>query len=288
MPNQRARPTLRRRRLGEQLEARRAAANLSLEAAAALMGWDKFKLSKIENARQHIAARDVELLLSHHYGVEDAQFINSMTALARDTGKRGWWAGFGAVGDSYEDLLSVDDDASDMRFYSSDLVPGLLQRGPYAGQVINSTAINRSAEDKEGFVRLRLARQSVLERSPNPLRLWAVIGEAALRHTFPDPDAMRDQLAYLLEASTRTNITVQVMPLLNGAHPGIAGMFNIISFPSPWPTVVNLENLRGGTFVEGTQDVAIFEDAFSQIVANALSPDESRDTIKMILKEQHA
>ncbi|MEW1632642.1 DUF5753 domain-containing protein [Streptomyces sp. NPDC093801] len=286
MPNQRARPTLRRRRLGEQLEARREAASLSSEAAATLMGWDKFKLSKIENARQHISAKDVEALLGH-YGITDAAFVGAMADLARDAGKRGWWTGFAQAGDSYQDLLSVDADAETMRFYSPTLVPGLLQRGAYARQVINAAAITRTDEDKEGLSRLRLARQSVLERSPNPLRLWAVIGEAALHHKFPDVDAMRDQLAYLLEASTRKGITIQVMPLHCGAHPGLAGMFNIISFPSPWPTVVNLENLRGGTFVEGTADVAIFEEAFGQIVANALSPDQSRDTIATILKENH-
>ncbi|MFJ9646497.1 Scr1 family TA system antitoxin-like transcriptional regulator [Streptomyces sp. NPDC101206] len=87
--------------------------------------------------------------------------------------------------DSYKDLLSVDVDAEGMRVYSPTLVPGLLQRGAYARQVINSSAITRTDEDEEGLSRLRLARQSVLERSPNPLRLWAVIGEAALHHKFP-------------------------------------------------------------------------------------------------------
>lgn len=286
MPNQRARPTLRRRRLGEQLAAKRDEAGLSLEDAAALMGWDKPTLSKIENARRHISTKEVEALLGH-YSVTDTEFINAMAALARDAGKRGWWAGFGDVGDSYQDLLGVDADAEGVRFYSSSLVPGLLQRGGYARQVINAAAITRTDEDKEALSRLRLARQSVLERSPNPLRLWAVIGEAALHQKFADPNAMRDQLAYLLEASTRKGITIQVMPLDCGGHPGMVGMFSIVSFPSPWPTVVNLENIQGGTFVEGTGDVKIFEEAFDQIVATALSPDKSRETIRKIMKEKH-
>lgn len=287
MPNQRARPTLRRRRLGELLTAKREEAGLSLEDAAALMGWDKPTMSKIENARRHISTKEVEDLLGY-FGVTDRAFIGAMAALARDAGKKGWWAGFGALGDSYQDLLSVESDAEAVRFFSPNLIPGLLQRGAYIRQVINASAITRTDEDKDSLSRLRLARQSVLERSPNPLRLWAVIGEAALHQRFPDPEAMRDQLAYLLEVSTHKGITVQVMPLDCGGHPGLAGMFSIFSFPSPWPTVVNLENLRGGTFVEGTNDVTIFEEAFDQIVATAQSPDESRETIKKIMEEKHS
>ncbi|MFE7413957.1 Scr1 family TA system antitoxin-like transcriptional regulator [Streptomyces laurentii] len=78
------------------------------------------------------------------------------------------------------------------------------------------------------------------------------------------------------------------MPLDCGGHPGLAGMFSIVNFPSPWPTVVNLENLRGGTFVEGTTDVTVFEEAFEQIVATAQSPDASRETIEKIMKEKHS
>ncbi|MEU7022420.1 Scr1 family TA system antitoxin-like transcriptional regulator [Streptomyces sp. NPDC046203] len=45
--------------------------------------------------------------------------------------------------------------------------------------------------------------------------------------------------------------------------------------------------MRGGTFVEGTTDVAVFEEAFDQIVATAQSPDASRETIKKSLEEKH-
>ena len=46
-----------------------------------------------------------------------------------------------------------------------------------------------------------------------------------------------------------------------------------------------LENLRGGYFVEGTDDVKEFESAFELIVAAALPVDQSRETIKKIVEE---
>ncbi|KUO23100.1 Scr1 family TA system antitoxin-like transcriptional regulator [Streptomyces dysideae] len=64
---------------------------------------------------------------------------------------------------------------------------------------------------------------------------------------------------------------------------GLAGPFDIVSFSGPWPTVVNLENLRGGFFMEG-DDVATFEAAFERTVATALPVDVSRETIKKIME----
>ncbi|MFD5425498.1 Scr1 family TA system antitoxin-like transcriptional regulator [Streptomyces sp. NPDC127084] len=43
-----------------------------------------------------------------------------------------------------------------------------------------------------------------------------------------------------------------------------------------------------GIFVEGAADVAVFEEAFEQIVATAQSPDESRETIKKIMEEKYS
>lgn len=63
-------------------------------------------------------------------------------------------------------------------------------------------------------------------------------------------------------------------------HPGMLGFFHVIRFPAPWPTVINLENIRGGYFVEGTDDVKVFETAFDRVVATVLSVDDSRERLK--------
>jgi hypothetical protein len=62
------------------------------------------------------------------------------------------------------------------------------------------------------------------------------------------------------------------------------GLFEIVRFRAPWPTVVSLENLRGGYLVEGTDDVKVFENAFERVVAAALSVDDSRQKIKNIME----
>jgi hypothetical protein len=117
------------------------------------------------------------------------------------------------------------------------------------------------------------------------LKVWAVIHEAGLHQRFASqPSLMREQLRHLMDMADLPNITIQIMPLASTPHPGMLGIFEVVRFPDPWATVVLLENLRGGHFVEGTDDVQWFEDSFERVVAAALSVDDSRELIKNLLE----
>ncbi|MET8807900.1 DUF5753 domain-containing protein [Streptomyces sp. NPDC004546] len=96
---------------------------------------------------------------------------------------------------------------------------------------------------------------------------------------------MTQQLQHLLDMADLPNVTIQIMPLAATPHPGMLGPFEVVRFPNPWPTVVNLENIRGGYFVEGTDDVKVFETAFDRVVAAALAPDLSRETIRTTMQK---
>ncbi|WP_243740931.1 Scr1 family TA system antitoxin-like transcriptional regulator [Streptomyces sp. 8K308] len=48
--------------------------------------------------------------------------------------------------------------------------------------------------------------------------------------------------------------------------------------------MVDVENILGGTFVEGTDEVRVFETAFERVVAAALSVDDSRARIRLCLR----
>ncbi|MEV6684558.1 helix-turn-helix transcriptional regulator [Streptomyces sp. NPDC051130] len=288
MPNQRAKPTLRRRRLGGLLADCRDKAGMSGEEAAARMGWHHTKLSKVENARAGVTPKDIDLLMST-YGVTDTDLISALQGLARDAGKQGWWATYGdVVANPYRDYLSLESDAVGIRFYGGHLVPGLLQRPGYAKAIITGTAMPpRTPQEVQALVDVRMARQAVLSRTDrSPLKLRAVIHQSVLQQDFRgDQSIMLDQLNHLLYMSERTNITIQVMPMSAGAHPGLLGLFSVVDFEKPWPTVVQLENILGGTFVEGTADVQQFDDAFEAIVADALSVDASRKAIMNRVEE---
>lgn len=287
MPNQRAKPNLRRRRLGALLRDCRNGAGQTLESAAARMGWDHTRLSKIENARGHITGKDLAELL-RGYGITDQAYIAALAGLAKDAGRSGWWATYGdTIATAYADYISVESDATDIRMWSPTLVPGLLQTAAYAREVIAATT-TYGPEDITARVDVRMARQSVLSRADRPLHFWAVIGEPVLHQEFPsNPEAMREQLRHLLYLADRPTITIQIMPTSVASHPGLTGLFSVVSFPSPWPALVQLESLQGGSFVEDAEDVQEFDSAFQRIVAAALPVDTSREFIKKIMEERH-
>ncbi|MCC3654858.1 helix-turn-helix domain-containing protein [Streptomyces sp. S07_1.15] len=280
MPNARPLPTVRRRRLGEALRRYRREAGMSLDTAAAAMGWIGPKLSRIETANGYIKPNEVAPLLKT-YGVQDAETVSALEGLAKDARKKGWWQTYsGVVAPAYADYISLESDAEAIRAYAPLVLPGLLQTAAYARETIAANATRRSPDEIAALAEVRLARQAVLTRPGNPLQLWAVIHEAVLHQRFPArPTVMRDQLRRLLDTAELPNVTLQIMPLASTPHPGGAGSFTLASFPGPMPEVVTLENLIGATYVEGVDEVRVFSDAFERIVAAALPVDDTQALI---------
>jgi transcriptional regulator with XRE-family HTH domain len=280
MPNARPVPTVRRRRLGESLRRFRNSAGLNLDDAAATIGWTAPKLSRIENANANIRRGEVTTLLKA-YGVTDLDVFSALEDLARDAGKRGWWQTYSnIVAPAYADYISLESDAESIKIFAPLLIPGLLQTASYARETISGITMTRTPEEIAALAELRLARQAVLTRPGAPLKVWAVISEAVLHQRFAvRPTTMRDQLRRLTDCAELPNITLQIMPLDATPHPGSAGGFSLVGFPSAMPDVVMLENLTGVSYVEGGSEVSTFTDAFSRIVAAASPVDDSKALI---------
>ena len=90
------------------------------------------------------------------------------------------------------------------------------------------------------------------------------------------------QLRHLIEVAERPNttVTLRVLPLSTGAHPGMNGSFVILSFQSPKdPPMVHLEIATEGLYLEEPSDIERYTLRFSHLVARALGPNESRAMI---------
>lgn len=249
-------------------------------------GWGDTKLSRIENANARLLAKDVAPLL-RSYGVEDPDVIVPLENLARDAHKTGWWQAYGSVvGSNYGDYMSLEADAREVRANSPHVVPGLLQTAQYAREIIAANALTRTPDEVRALAEVRMGRKVVLTHRPErePLKLWAVIHEAALhQESVVNSTMMRDQIRHLLDVTDLPNVTIQVMDQHATANAGQLTLFEIVRFPPPWPTVVNLENLTGGFFLEGDADVKVHEHAFDQIVAAALPVDKSKAKLLEIM-----
>lgn len=286
MPNAPLIPTVRRRRLGSTLRKLRNDSGLTLDQAAAAVGWQGPKVSKIENATQGLRPTDLTGLLKA-YDVTDPDVHAALEALRRDASKRGWWQTYSeVVRPPYADYISLESDADRISTWSPLLIPGLLQTAAYARETIAGITTSRTAEEVSALAEVRLARQSVLSRPDSPPKLWAVIHEAALHQRFAvRPATMRDQLRRLLDASELPNVTVQIMPLDSTPHPGLVGEFTIATFGPPLPDLVALENLGSTAYLEGVETVT-FTQAYERIRATALPPEDSLVRITE-LKEGH-
>nr|WSZ99267.1 helix-turn-helix domain-containing protein [Streptomyces sp. NBC_00857] len=272
-------PTVRRRRLGSELRRLREIANFKLEDVADQLGLTTTKLSRIETARINVKIVDLDSLLDL-YGVGDETQRRALHNLARDGRRRGWWQTYRhAISPEYADLISLEADAKNMRSYETLLIPGLLQTSAYARATINAINMTSTPEQVNALVEVRTARQAVLTR-PEPLELWAVIHESALRPSITSAPVMRDQLQRLLDISELPHVSIQVLPLDAMPHPGMAGSFTLIGFPETADLDVALvESLTSALYVEDPAEVSIYGGAFERLRANALPCDKSADLI---------
>ncbi|MFI5993176.1 helix-turn-helix domain-containing protein [Streptomyces sp. NPDC051362] len=282
-------PTVRRRRLGVKLRALRDGLGLTMEEVADKSHGEitTAKLSRLETARTAAKAPDVEMLLNL-YGAEDAELRTALLALTREGARRGWWQSYrGVLSPAYEDLISLEAEATSVRTWQIGVIPGLLQTGEYARELMTSIGMSDAVEDKvDALVEVRLARQAVLTRD-TPLGLWAIIAEGALRTQCVGSGVMRDQLGRLLERGRRPNVTIQVLPSDSPPHVGQMGSYSVLGFEDYADLdVVHVESLTAALYVEDGEQVGLYRDAFERLRAAALSPERSAERIKEI-REEH-
>ena len=275
-----AEPTVRTRRLGKELLRLREAAGLKLDDVTARTGMPGSKVSRIEKARLGVRSDDLDSLLDL-YSVDDGERRDVLHAFARDGRKRGWWQTYrDIISPAYADLISLETDAVNMRSYQSTLIPGLLQTAAYARATIAAINMTSTPAEVDALVEVRMARQSVLSR-PQPLELWAVIHEAALRPRIRGNAAlMKEQLQWLLDKQELPHVSVQVLPLDAPPHVGLSGSFAVLGFPETSDLdVVLVESLTSSLYVEDPAEVSRCGSAFEHLRAAALPLDESADLI---------
>ncbi|MTE19517.1 helix-turn-helix domain-containing protein [Streptomyces sp. TRM43335] len=276
-------PTVRRRRLGQELRRLREQKGMTAEEVAERLLVSQSKISRLENGRRSISQRDVRDLCGV-YEVEDRRIVESLMQMAKESRQQGWWHAFGDI--PYSVYIGLETDAASLRVYEPQVVPGLLQTQAYAEAVVAGALPEASAADVEKRVRVRLRRQDRIHDTRNPLRLWAVIDEAALRRTVGGRQIMRDQLERLLELSQLPHVTVQVLPFAMGAHPGLNGQYAILEFPDAVDsTVVYLEGVTSDLYLEKAGDVHSYSVMYEHLRAQALNVDQTREFVEGIAKE---
>ncbi|MFJ8534199.1 helix-turn-helix domain-containing protein [Streptomyces sp. NPDC093591] len=276
-------PTVRRRRLGQELRRLRELKGMTAEEVAERLLVSQSKISRLENGRRSISQRDVRDLCGV-YEVEDHRIVDSLMQMAKDSRQQGWWHSFGDI--PYSVYIGLETDAASLRVYDPQVVPGLLQTKQYAEALIAGALPETPPAEVEKRVQVRMRRQERISTEENPLRLWTVLDEAALRRVVGNRSLMRDQLEQLVEQSQLPHVTVQVIPFDMGAHPGLNGQYAILEFPDAADSsVVYIEGVTSDLYLEKANDVQKYSVMYEHLRAQALNVDQSRQFIADIAKE---
>ena len=278
-------PTALRIILGAHLRRMREAAAISRSDA----GWEirssESKVSRMELGRVGFKERDVSDLLSL-YGLDDGEERERLLALAREANNPGWWHRYGDVLPSwFHSYLGLEAAAAMIRTYELQFVPGLLQTAEYVRAVVQLGRGLIPAEEVDRRVALRTSRQSVLTR-PNPVRLWAVVDESALRRPIGGVKAMIQQLEHLIDATDMPNVTLQVMQFQGGGHAATGGAYSILRFPEQdLPDVVYIEHLTSALYLDKLEDLDQYTATMEALCVAAPPPNKTRDILAGIKKE---
>lgn len=284
MPKPRPTPTVRLRRLAAEIRRLREAAGLTQEEVAERTGKDRSTLYRLESAQQR-PQRATLIQLLDLYGASQEQRTELLTVL-REAGQLGWMQPLRAdLPPVYSDYIGFESEARSISNYESLYIPGLLQTEEYARAVIRGTLPYASTEEVETRVSARLERQAQLS-GDDPLQLWAIMDEAAVRRIVGGRPVMREQLVRLHEAAALPNVTVQVVPYEAGAHPGMPGAFIVLEFPDPVDqSLVYTESLAGGLFLEDDLEIRRYILLFDHLRAAAMRPGQTLTLLAEIAEE---
>lgn len=284
MPDSRRSPTLRRRRLSAILRELRARDGRTAKEVAAVLEWPASKLTHMERNEWKLPrVHDIRALLDV-YGVSGERERDELFRLARDGRQRGWWHAYREMlSESYSTYIGLESEAETLLIYQPLVIPGLLQTDDYARALIQAGPAEVDSAGVEQRVDVRRERQAILA-ADHPVRVWAVIDEAALRRSGGGPEIMRKQLQHVAGMARSARVTVQMIPFTAGLHAGVTGgSFTILQFPDAADQdAVYVDTFAGELFVEELEEVGRFHLAFRHLVGAALSP---MDTLAAISAE---
>ncbi|MFD8499469.1 helix-turn-helix domain-containing protein [Amycolatopsis sp. NPDC059657] len=276
-------PSVRLRRIARVLREWRSRTEFTQDGAASRAGWSRAKQSRLEAATPPIRPADV-MTLALVYDIPEAE-REALFNSAQSAQAPGWWGSVeqGALAADVLDYVQLEAEATGLRTFKVDLVPGLFQSRDYAAAVARAFVPSFPEEITRSGVEARIQRQSRLV-DQNPLRVEAIITEAVLHLEVGGPEVMRRQRGRLLELAALPNVELRVIPADAGAYASMGVPFNILSFngtPTD-PDVGYVELLGRGVYLERSEDIEPYSLAFGGLRNVALSTEDTSALISAL------
>ncbi|GAA1578154.1 helix-turn-helix transcriptional regulator [Kribbella hippodromi] len=279
-------PTALRIMLGVHLRRLREDAGVSRSDAGWAIRGSESKISRLELGRVGFKVRDVDDLLTL-YKLDDPEERDRLLTLAREANNPGWWQRYDDLTPSwFHSYLGLEMAADLIRTFELQFVPGLLQTPEYARAVVQlgqqDQPLSRPEQDR--LISLRMSRQEVLTRQ-RPARLWAVVDESVLRRPIGGVKVLRAQLVFLLEASRRHNVTLQIIPFEKGGYTATGGAFTLLRFnDSDLPDIVYIEHLTSAIYLDKRDELDTYAVTMDAVSITAAQPRETENLIRRAIE----
>lgn len=291
MPEEMTGSTVPRRQLGRYLRDLRQQQRLTVRTAAERLEWSEAKIWRIETGQVSLRSLDVEAMC-RIYGAS-ATLTEALMGLARETKARGWWHAYGdVIPEGFDLYIGLEEAASSLAWYESELIPGLLQTEAYAHTLIEADNPGVGGEEIDRRVHVRLARQALLTRRTAAPQLRIVLNEAIVKRPIGGTAVMREQLRRLLEVGELPNVSLRMMPFDIGLHPGVmSGPFVILRFPrngdgrETEPPTVYVDGFTGALYLDKPGEIDRYDKAFAGVQDSALPEGPSRAMIHQAARE---
>ncbi|WP_166383282.1 helix-turn-helix domain-containing protein [Catellatospora methionotrophica] len=265
---------VRGRKVGLALRALREQKGYTADFVAEQLGCSQGKVSRIELAQSNVGKGDLFLLLDL-YGVTELAERERMWELAREARRPGWWERV-APDERLATYVAFEHEAAEIAAWNANVVHGLLQIEQYARALFLVAPIDRSAEELERVIQVRMTRQRRIQ--DGSLKLWWILHESVLERPYGGPEVFAQQLSHLV--AMRNKVTIQVLRKDTARHFNL-GAYTIMQFAEA-PTVTFLETVVGELPLDDPSHIPAYQENYNRLRAEALNPSESIEFIEQV------
>lgn len=263
--------------LGDELTRLRQQAGKTRVDVAEALGCSESKIGSFERGRSAVNPSELRTLMAL-FDVPDVD-RPSLEQLATEARRRAPRTPYGsAIPDRLKRFFRVEETARRIRCYRVEYLHGLVQTEDYARAQLSENPMLRRP-DVERLLQARMARQARLT-GPRPVEISLMMPESAFALPVGGSEVARAQLLHLVELAGRPNVEIRMLPTSAGERHGRGVTFSILTpAAAQRKTVVYLENLTDGEWVDDQDRVDHYIAAYEHLLAAALSVE---DTVKAL------
>ncbi|MFD7260226.1 Scr1 family TA system antitoxin-like transcriptional regulator [Streptomyces sp. NPDC059874] len=249
------------RNFGETIKAFRKRAGLTQEQLHPLVRYSVQYVASVEQGRRHPSTKFVDRAEEALDG-----FGVIRIAAQRLTRRRG-------LAKWFRRWAELEETAVALNTYECRSIPGLLQTEAYARAQIRDVPPLPTPEEAEARITFRLARQTLLLKTPY-VAFSFIIEQSVIERQTGGMEVTRDLIDHLLEVGKLPNVDLQIMPMVSPQHAGTDGPFRLLE-TNDHEWVGYSEGPKTGQVISDPKAISDLHQRYAKLRIQALNPADS-------------